>query len=649
MLAAIAALWTPAFSAAAAAGFAHPPGSEDVDVRALIERAHIERGAELTGVAAGDAVLLLDHTEIKLHADGRTGERRHLVLRLPAGRPPENGCLPRIAWDEERQKLAVHAFRAFRPDGTLIERDGGLDQKRDLRRFTPGALEDCPDYAGRMEAAVAIPEVLSGCIVDLDFSVDDRVSRGGWLSGVEVLQGTVAAMTRVFTLRFPAGSTAEWSVLNGAPSCEEAAGEERILRWTMSNVPGVFPETDGAGKEDFLPAVAFSVNLGETRDRMTWYRSLERELDAAAVPTGKLAEKAAALCDGLLGVDDRFERMHAFVRSAVQPVNYAPLLQGRSARPAERILESGYASQKDHVVLLWALCRSLRIDSWPVLVSDCDVSGDLGVEGAMKGVLLAVILDSGRWLVDPSAPLDRDLALDLPESRIFKPPGADRPFNILPCRLIANAAVTVNEDLTARGRITVRHYGPGSPYPGLSRGIAERDAVFADVASAFLPEGRIASHIIHELMRDQTSYTLEVRAPALPEESGAASLRLIRAADLVKRVLPHVLFRLPEARRSPVYVHHPVSAGGRVTVTLAEGLKLAGVPETVEMINDLGSCSLRWSAEGRVAVLDFMLDLGRGVIHPEDYSSLRRIMVQAVDGKAHTIAIERTGSEDREE
>ena len=113
-------------------------------------------------------------------------------------------------------------MRAFRPDGTPIEPQADLDERKVLRRFTPDSLEGCPDYAGRMEAAVAFPEALSGCIVDVDYSVRDRVARKKWLSGVEILQGVVPTLTRTFTLRFPAGSRAEWSVLNGAPPCEEA-------------------------------------------------------------------------------------------------------------------------------------------------------------------------------------------------------------------------------------------------------------------------------------------------------------------------------------------------------------------------------------------------------------------------------------------
>jgi hypothetical protein len=626
--------------------FAQSAPAGEVDIQALIRNAPGEISLPLD-----DVVLLYDHLVVTLHDDGRVERRRRQVIKILNEYGVDNHCDPRIGWNAATQELVVHGLKTIMLDGRVVEQTTGMDRSHNLSRVTSDGLDDFPDFIHHQETVVTFLAIERGSVVDFDYSIVDRVSPSEgsgrqWkgVSDVHVMQDGNTALTRKFTIRAPLGAHMRLCALNGAPVKEENTREGmQIVSWTATDVPGIRVVTDCRGAADFLPAVAYDVWVGPADDRYGWHRDWKVSFDAAVDRAGALPEKAVSLCEGLISVDDKFKAIHAFSRKAVQTVDFEPLLLDEPARPVERVYESTYASGKEHVALLLALCRSADIDCWPILTSDCDVHGDLCVQGAITGVVLAVNLEQGQFFADPASPLDEDLAMMTPDCLVLTPVKKGRPPSASPCRVRVTGEITVGSDLVPSASVTVRQTGPGNPFMKLSDfGDGDRDRYLGGVAGRILPEGKVEKHNILDLTRLQASYALSVKAPALKEEpNGTIRLPMLPPEALVGSVLPAIFSRPPSTRESPVRVDFPVNYSCRLTVKVPDNLKVVRVPETVELVDRLGSCAFRWTAgEGKVT-LDCSLDLGKSVVGPETYGALRSLMLQAVDKQAAILLFSR--------
>ncbi len=618
----------------------------EVDIQALIRTAPNEMSLPLD-----DVVLLYDHLVVTLHDDGRVERRRRQVIKILNEYAVDNHCDPRVGWNAETQELVVHGLKTFMLDGRVVEQTTGMDRDHNLSRVTPDGLDLFPDFIHYQETVVTFLAIERGCVVDFDYSIIDRVppSEGSgrqWkgISDVHVMQDGKTALTRKLTICAPLGAHMRICSLNGAPEKEDVAAEGmKVVSWTATDIPGIRVETDCRGAADFLPAVAYDVWVGPEGDRYGWHRDWKASFDAAVDRAGALPEKVASLCEGLSSVDDKFKALHAFARKAVRTIDFEPLLLDEPARSAERVYESTYASGKEHAALLMALCRSAKIDCWPILTSDCDVHGDLCVQGAITGIVLAVILEQGQFFVDPASPLDEDLAMTVPDCLVLTPVKKGRPLSASPCRVRVTGKITVGSDLIPSAVVTVRQTGPGNPFMKLSDfGDGNRDRYLGGVAGRILPGGKVEKHNILDLTRLQASYTLTVKASALKEEAnGTIRLPLLSPDALVGSVLPAIFSRPPSTRESPVRVDFPVNYSCNLTVKVPDNLEVIRVPKTVELVDRLGSCAFRWAAgEGEVTV-DCSLDLGKSMVGPEMYGALRRLMVQAVDRQATLLLFRR--------
>ena len=596
-------------------------------------------------VPLDDSLFLLDDLVITLHGDGRVERRRHQLIKVLNEWAQDNICDPRIAWDTRTQDLVVHRLRTFMNDGTVVERITGMDEDHNLSQVSPDALELCADYLHHQETVATFLGIEFGCVVEFDYSIVDKTPRGLGLSGMEYLQGDALALSRRVAVRFPAGAGAEWGSHNGAPPCEELEGDDgsRILCWTVSDMPGQRISTDCAGKGDFVPCAVFNVWLEKDAGSLGWYNAFGKELESAAEQIGDLAQKVSEIVEGAEG-NDRFHKLHEFARKAIRPVDYAPLLFGEPARPAARVYDSAYASQKDHVVLLWALCRAAGIKSWPMLVSDFNVNGGMGTADAMTKVLLIVVLDDGRYLVDPAAPLTDDLAMNTPSDRIFTPPKTSKAFNILPTRVTVTGHLTLGDDLSLTGDVKVRQSGPCNPYLLLAGPAGDREAYLADVASRIAPGGKVAGHRILDLARHQTTYSLAVKSdPIELTPSGNILLPLVDPTDLVRSALPAIAEKPPSRRASPVSVDHPINVYATLKIDVAAGWEVAALPRAQQVVDSLGTCLFKWSLDGRTIDCEITVDLGKGLIGPEDYLDLRKLLIPAADSASFLIVL-RKGS-----
>ncbi len=628
---------------AASALFAAGAARADVDEEEILNL--IRNAPAAADVPLDDYVLLLDDLMITLHDDGRVERRRHRLIKVMNEWAQDNICDPRIAWDTRTQDLVVHRLRTFMNDGAVVERITGMDKDHNLSQVSPDALELCADYLHHQETVATFLGIEFGCVVEFDYSIVDKTPRGRGLSEIEFLQGEALALQRRLVVLLPAGAGAEWGSFNGAPECVQQTQDNgsRLMCWTLSNVSGERLNTDCAGKGDFVPCAVINAWLDKDAGPLGWYNAFGKELESAAEQSGDLDRKAAEIVDGAEG-NDRFHKLHEFARKAIRQVRYPSLLFGEPARPAARVFDSAYASQKDHVVLLWALCRAAGIKSWPMLVSDFNVNGGMGTASAMTDVRLIVVLDDGRYLVDPAAPLTDDLAMNTPSDRIFTPPKTSKAFNILPVRVTVTGHLTLADDLSLTGDIKVRQSGPCSPYLSLAGPASDRESYLADVASRIAPGGKVAGHRILDLARHQTTYSLTVKADSIdPTPNGNILLQLIDPINLVRSALPAIADRPPSTRTSPVSVDHPINVYAKLKIDVAAGCRVASLPREQQVVNGLGTTVFKWSLDGRTIDCEITVDLGKGLIGPQDYPDLRRLLLPAADANSFLIVLRKEG------
>lgn len=621
------------FFMAPQADAAGAPG-EGLDIAALIRNAPGE-----SDLPEDDYVLLHDFTEITLLGDGRVERRYRRVLKILTEYAIDAVCDPRIGWDSKKQELVVNSLKTYQRDGTVVVQTTGMPADHNLSQVTPDGLDLCPDYIHRQETVVAFLGIERGCVVDFDYTVRDRVAGKRWLSDVVLLQGEATTLERKFTLRLPAGIKTSWNSGNGAPKCllEEKNGEQ-VISCTMTDVPGISAESDGAGAADFLPCVSFAAWLDDGCSETSWYSALVGEMEAAATGAGAalVGEEAKELCKGLRNKDDMFRKLHDFAGKAVRKVHYPALLTEEPARHADRVYETAYASQKDHAVLLLALCRAAGIKSFPVCTSNCSFFRNQVAEGLATNILISVELPHGRFLVDPGTPLKQDLALTLHPDRILAltKRGHRVMYNMMPVNCELVGSISIKPDRSMDGEVTVHHSGPGNPFLSLRGEQAVRDAFLSDLAGKIVPKGKIVSHRILDLRRDVASYSLNVGGGSLEKiANGTVRLQLPDPADLVGEVLPAV-FEQPASRRgAPVYIPHPVVLTARFVIETPDGLDLLFKSQGVRMINEMGSCAISCEKEEGKLVFEYLLDLAAGVVQPGSYSGLREIIHESGNEK----------------
>ncbi|HEX8558644.1 MAG TPA: DUF3857 domain-containing protein [Pyrinomonadaceae bacterium] len=593
-------------AAALPAAAAPAPGGGD-DAPAWLKAAAAAPAPAYDKDVAG--VVVNDESVVTVGEDGRSTKTTTFAVRLltRAG----FGRAAAVAHYDTDNGGKVVELRAWlvRPDGTV--KKYGKDDTLDRIADTSSLYDE-----SRVKVIDAGRDAEIGAVFGYQATIEERP----WFPQAEWwFQSDMPSLVSRFTLVLPAGWRAAGSVFN-APRLEPAVSGASYT-WEMRGLPRFEPEPSGPSVRSLAarlavkygpPSAAASAALrgfDTWADVSRWYAELA---DPQAAPDDPLALKARELT---AGAKTELEKIRAIGRY-VQNLQYVSIQVGIGGwRPhaAARTFARQYGDCKDKATLMRAMLRSVRLDSYAVLIYSGDrtrVREDWVSPGQFNHCIVAVRVSDetqaasvvrhpslGRLLVfdatDPSTPVG-----DLPDheqgSFALVAAGGEGALVRMPVTPPEENMVRreVEAGLTAEGALTatLRERREGQAAADARRafkGLAAPD--YTRVIERWVSAGATGARFSRIMPADGPSdgrFDLEVEFTA--ERYGQTM------QDRLLVFKPAVFLRGADVRLSGAARRHPVVLESQgftetVRVRLPEGFEVDEVPDPLKVDAEFGS------------------------------------------------------------
>jgi hypothetical protein len=367
-------------------------------------------GPDLAQYPQADAVVALNHEDVRLEKDGRVVTRHHFIVRIiDAQRGKEKFADLHIPFDSNRQTLTIRTARTINPDGTVH-----VAGKEEITDILPPELVGATMYSGLLHRVVSFPAVDRGSVIDLDFERVSRADADNPMGAVFPLEAWNPQILRQVTISAPVGQMVHLAVegMKLAPSEDEdgpaVPATDRRHRWTftLANTPDRHPEADSP-QDDVYSARLLLSFLPDWRAAHA--RIAGRYLDVVLprTPAPAVKAKAAALVVGARTPYDRAQRLFKFVAHDIRSINLSLGEAGYTPNPPQAVLAQRYGDGRDKVGLLIALCAAEGITAVPVFTREGGVPVVPGVPtvGQFDRIVARIVVpghDKGDIWVDTS-------------------------------------------------------------------------------------------------------------------------------------------------------------------------------------------------------------------------------------------------------
>jgi hypothetical protein len=242
-----------------------------------------------------------------------------------------------------------------------------------------------------------------------DFWLDHTFDRSGVVS------------QEIFELDLPASHRPEMQINPDTPAAIQKSGEgdatRTIYRWEQMNSDA--KTRDSNTKASAEADVSFST-LGweplsiRLDERLSFDAGTLQEIGAYEEPragspaapttgdvTSEIATKALQLTKGLQTNRAKLEALYHFVSRRIKTVDLPLGATGFVARPASKVLASGYATQEDKFILFAALAAALKLNAQAALTGYCDANG-VARPSVFKHLLISASDSKSSFWLDPS-------------------------------------------------------------------------------------------------------------------------------------------------------------------------------------------------------------------------------------------------------
>jgi hypothetical protein len=319
------------------------------------------------------AVVLHDESRKTVEEDGRIRTTDYFAVRLLT-REGRSEAVARASYSTDSEKLKEMRAWLIRPNGEV--KSYGKKETLDA------ALVDNDVYNEvRMKVIAARDDADAGCVFGYEIVTEERSvhSQFKWY-----FQHDIPVLLSRITVAMPQGWRAD-SVTFNHPKIEPSVSGTSYT-WELRNLPPIESEPASPELTNLAPRLAVSIyppdktpgsNKSMLRPFNDWKdvsRYLSELADSQTASNEAMAAKAAELT---AGAKTEFEKIQAVGRYA-QSVNYISIQVGTGAgggyRPhsAIDVFNKNYGDCKDKANLMRALLKSLRIESYPVVIYSGD-------------------------------------------------------------------------------------------------------------------------------------------------------------------------------------------------------------------------------------------------------------------------------------
>jgi hypothetical protein len=589
------------------------PLSQD-QIQALVESAPDEEDrADL------DALILFDGTYIT-YAQGLATVRHQRLIKIFTEWAIEHLGDPRLAYDQSRQELQVHASRTYFVDGSTMDTpDNGYNE------VTPSGLDLSADHLNLREMVVTQAGLERGVSVLLDWSVRDTLPQALPFNRAFLLYEEFPALKKELLAE---GDLWAESVnpLGGlySPPVAETAGH--ALLWQAEDLPARPRDADDR-LGDQMPWIA----LASVRNWEELPGNLGKRIDEAAAETGLLESFLADLEEEqpLLSNREALERIAQMVTERTALVRYQPWILTPLPRVVADCLQRSTATPVERSAVLLAAYRARGLEPDLILPASWkNQSRDVPALETLRDPLLRVVDDQGRmWWIDPI------------DGRVTVQPALDGdiPYFVLDSSGIRREALPVSEsqihlsafwDLEAgeaKAEVDI-----GGPVAG-TLGWEEPEKLLRSWAEAWCDSAEVEELRVLSSDPQGISWTVSLKAPLpKPGDRGRILIDLPLPPAGISDLLPGGLVLAQSQVDGILFPPAPAAVNLAWKLRLPEDLRLLSGP-TSHMESE-GAYFALTRAEGESLVaIDYKLHCDGRAITPEAYPGYRRLLFEASD------------------
>lgn len=348
--------------------------------------------------ASGGVHYLLTDMQLR-HEPGREATYARFATRVVDASGLGDVANIEIGFDPSFQTLTLHAVDVIR-DGRRIPRLEGaqvelLQREREL---------EARIFDGRMTAAIFLPDVRVGDVVDYAFSTKgaNPVFKGAAFGGVYTQWSVPVAHDHTRLLLAP-GRSVQVQSRHGAPEARLsrlADGYQEYV-WEQRGIPGETPDAGAPGWHDARPQVQWS-QYRDWGEVVAWARPLY------ALPERLGPELEAEIAAIAAATDSPSERLLEALRFVQTEVRYLGVDVGigsHAPSPPDQVLARRFGDCKDKTILLLAMLDRLGVAAAPALVHTERTRGTasrLPSPDAFDHVLVRAEVDGRVAWLDPT-------------------------------------------------------------------------------------------------------------------------------------------------------------------------------------------------------------------------------------------------------
>ena len=622
-----------------------------------------------------DAVYLRNDEEITIKADGTFDMSVHKCIWVltPDGVGPNSAFYE--YYDSRTQTAHLDYARTIHPDGTVINvfSFNVLDALV-AELLQSNGMPTVPDTEDKI-LYFQMPSVTEGAIVDWQMTISGRDPLiPGEFSGVFYLSGAIPAESEMLTVKVAHGVEARINVVE--------SNIKPVVQKTDEWTTYAFSATDVSAItiEPSMPALSVVAPRVVITTLTDWDQVAEmyQELFAAAVkpdasitqmvqtischlitrgyfhhpemsPAPELKERTQKQPCEEFTLLEKIDALYDFVANDIDPSSTARF----SLPPAPVTLSYHAGDCKGKAALLIAMLRVLGVTAYPALINTeagADIDTSLPPTLAAFNHAIVAMRQDGKWrFLDPMGEAYSTLDYLPPQDRnrhaLVITGEKDRPWILVP------TDITTPENNSVEGRMDV--------YPALGRDCVVQAYTVTKGETTCSLDVDVAMTKPHQeeakyekLMSDDVRgvHDLSFRTTFLPgaEAHGNTSFKVPSHEDSqggLWFMLPYpppcptptqLVSSLGSKPRRYPYVISPEEVKITARVTVPQGMKLAGLPENVEVRNELGcfTSSYRMDESGHL-LIERSLEID-GCRVPPDKVGLLRAIFTAMDSDEHT-------------
>ena len=597
--------------------------------------------AGLTGLpaAAGtletkdaDAVVELHERTITLDAEGRITDETLIRKKLITYDSMDTEGDPHLTFNDRFQELDIRTSKTITPEGKIVH-----TQDNGFNLITPFALRRAPSFTDGKQMVVSHMGLDLGAVTELRYMISDKEKMRPYLSGEELLAVHHPMEEMVVRVTVPAGTDLKYAALNGDveySSSRDASSTTHSFR--VSGVPLVRTRYAIESERTYLPRLVYTTAVSWEEAAAEFFGRCSK----AGVADERLTSKAVQLTGEERSDYRKLHILHGYVHDSIREVHWPLADLPGTPRSAAEVYASRYGLPLEKAILLRILLEEVGIESELVMMGNGPtVAKEVPSMAQFPIPLVEVTIEGRTILVNPETSLDRDASWDFAGNAALRfSDGQPEHFQVkLPVnsttKLTSKACVTLNDDFSGSGEVTIELSGVYSPHTTcLLTGEKTKEFVENLVSKMF--EGCVSDSVETVELSSERSVFLSFVSIEAPDDNTPLALTLGNAEKSLAGSIEGLHL---QSRDLPVLLGWPGEEVLEIEITLPESeIRVVLPPEAKLHSRELHARRTVSRTENRINIRR-SLEIGDRLIEPESYPALRQAMGIVKDPNSNTV------------